>query len=197
MLVLAGTIGEIPRRFGAELPDLHLSSIHFVRYEDPPVVIPTVTVKGQNGRTVRGLIYAYAWGRRIKHGVVPPHFIRWPMVRLGDQTTRLVFTFDTTIEPGTVLLQGFTGLNRWGYPDSPRPTAWCNTTQGNPTPLCGIAKTNHRYAEVQWESRYLNGSSPHQWYVSLVAQWPKLSDHHLTFYQGEWLFAVRRDGHQR
>jgi hypothetical protein len=99
MLVLAGTIGEIPRRFGAELPDLHLSSIHFMRYEDPPVVIPTVTVKGQNGRTVRGLIYAYAWGRRIKHGVVPPHFVRWPMVRLGDQTqTSLV---EPTFPPKT------------------------------------------------------------------------------------------------
>lgn len=164
------------------------SIMHFVRYRHPPIAPPMVFVANRDRHFVNGVLYASTWGTTDK---TPRSPIIWPIVLRSEEIHRMVFTFDTPIEPGTALLQIFGSINRSGYPDPSTPLYFCNTTQGTPARRCQITRSTDGQAEIQWHPNRLN-SNQRIWYLSLLAQWPKLTHQKLTFYRGEWLFAVKR-----
>jgi hypothetical protein len=149
---------------------------------------PMVFVANRDRHFVNGVLYASTWGTTDK---TPRSPIIWPIVLRSEEIHRMVFTFDTPIEPGTALLQIFGSINRSGYPDPSTPLYFCNTTQGTPARRCQITRSTDGQAEIQWHPNRLN-SNQRIWYLSLLAQWPKLTHQKLTFYRGEWLFAVKR-----
>lgn len=171
----------------ASNPNNQTRLIHFARYQSPPNAPPIASVTNIYQHPINGLIYEYNWSGSTKR---PTNPITWPVVVINSHTKTIVFTFNTQIEPGTAFLQVFNSINKSGYPNSPRPNSFCNTSQGNPNPTCEISKSSSGYAEVLLHLIHDQLKRP-KFYISLFAQWPKLIDKKLEFYRCEWLLAIQ------